>query len=489
MNTNSAVSVHTAPPHGWVLIVVLVKLVHLVLSVVEVVEQNPDDATSNERRNSKTSKHPLDLGVDNERVECLRNSRSESVGKEVHGLNERLHAGRGFGVCVLETSDRCEDLRETDEHVSTSLSGNVNVVSLVNAIDEISVTRTGVRVARPGLVNVVLDDASVDHGERGDPESGYDTVDRRERNLVLAERGHEPLVNDGQENDNGDGIEVLHQVVGNTVATHLTGLSDEVVGEVAVNNPVDWVESEDLASDESALNFIDKVVVPVENLGLAHAGLVGRLSSVHLAVLDHQPDDAESISNDGSLRRSDNVDLATEDEDEQSNEEDAEAKQVGGPEINVTLHVGGGEQRQRSGVNAPVEDHVNPLDSNGRIDDNFFASLVVMANDHLPPLVLVGNQGSNVGLDTTSSKTNDNDGNDETTESSAVVESSRDRCAGKDDKTDDVDTAEDDNGVVLSKVLIGNDGTENGSDVAPELEEGGETSGSLVAHTERTTTF
>ena len=152
---------------------------------------------------------------------------------------------------------------------------------------------------------------------------------------MLAERGHEPLVNNGQENDNGDGIEVLHQVVGNTVATHLTGLSDEVVGEVAVNNPVDGVESEDLASDESTLNFIDKVVVPVENLGLAHAGLVGRLSSVHLAVLDHQPDNAESISNDGSLRRSDNVDLATEDENERTDEEDAQAQQVGGPEVGV----------------------------------------------------------------------------------------------------------------------------------------------------------
>lgn len=70
-----------------------------------------------------------------------------------------------------------------------------------------------------------------------------------------------------------------------------------------------------------------------------------------------------------------------------------------------------------------------------------------------------------------------------------MVESSRDRCAGEDDKTDDVDAAEDDDSVVLSKVLIGDDGTKDRSNVAPELEEGRETSGSLVAHTERTATF
>ena len=356
VNTNSAVSVHTAPPQGWVLVVILVKLVHLILSLIEVVEQNPDDAASDERRNSKTSKHPLDLGVDDKRVERLGDGRSESVGEEVHGLDKGLHAGRGFGVCVLKTSDRGEDLRETNEHVSTGLGGNVDVVTLVNAIDKISVAVAGMRVARTGLVDVVLNNASVNHGEGCNPESGYDTVDRREWDLVLAECRHEPLVNNRQENDNGDGVEVLHEIVGNTVATHLTGLGDEVVGEVAIDDPVDGVEGENLASDESTLDLIDEVVVPVEQLGLAHAGLVRGLSSVHLPVLDHQPDNAEGIGDDGSLRRSNNVDLATEDEDEQSDEEDAETEQVSGPEVDVTLHVGGSEQRQRSGVDAPVED-------------------------------------------------------------------------------------------------------------------------------------
>jgi hypothetical protein len=135
-----------------------------------------------------------------------------------------------------------------------------------------------------------------------------------------------------------------------------------------------------------------------------------------------------------------------------------------------------------------VEDHVDPLDSDGGVNDDTLASLVIMANDHLPALVLVGNQRRNVGLDTTGSETDDNDSNDEAGQTRTMVKSSRDRSTSKDQETDHVDEAEDDNGVVLSEVLVGNNGTKNGSKVAPELEEGRETSGSLVAHTERTTT-
>jgi hypothetical protein len=355
-NTNSVISVYTALPHYRIFVHIRVKLVHLILSVVEVVEQNPDNATSNERRTGKTSKHPLDLGVNDKRVESLGDGRSESVGEEVHGLDEGLHARWGFCVRVLESSDGSEDLGETNEYVGTGLRSNVDVVTLVNAINQVSVAVNGMEIARTGPVNVVLDDAGVNHGQRCDPESSYDAVDGREVNPVLAERGHEPLVDNGQEDDDGDGIEILHQIVGNTVEAHLAGLGDEIVGEVTVDDPVNGVEGEDLAGNKSTFDLFDKVVVPHENLGLAHTGLVRWLSSIHLAVLDHQPDNTEGIGNDGSLRRSDNIDLATEDEDEQPDEEDAETEQVGGPEVDVALQVRGSEQRQRSGVDAPVED-------------------------------------------------------------------------------------------------------------------------------------
>jgi len=272
------------------------------------------------------------------------------------------------------------------------------------------------------------------------------------------------------------------------VTTHLTGLGNEVVGEVAVYDPVDGVEAEDLASNEGTLELIDKVVIPVESGVLAKSSLVRRLSSVELASLDHHPHCTEGVSDDRSLRRADDVDLAAENENEKTDEEDAETQEVSRPEVDITLHVWGGKQGERSSVDAPVEDHVNPLNGNGRVNDDALASLVVLSNDHLSSLVLVGNQRRNVGLDTSSSQTNNDDGNDETTEASAMIESSRERGKGKDEQTDDVDAAEDDDGVVLAEILIGDDGNENGSNVAPELEEGRKSSGSLVAHAERTAT-
>ena len=364
----------------------------------------------------------------------------------------------------------------------------MNIVALSDAVHFTGVAEGG-HVAGTRNVDVVLDNSSVDHGQRSNPETGGDTVDGREGDLVLAEEGEEELVHKRQEYDNGDGIEVLHQIVGNAVTSHLTSLGDEVVGEVAVNDPVDRVETEDLAGNESTLDLVDEVVVPKSSRCLAKGSLVRRLCGIHLASLDHLAHHAESVGDDGTLWRANNVDLAAKDKDQSTDEEHAQAQQIGGPEVGVALHVRGCKTRQGTDVDAPVEDHVDTGDGDRRVDDDALAGLLVGSNDHLATLVLIGNQRGDVGLDTTSSETDDDDGSDETTETSASLKSNRNSGQGKDEETEDVDTAEDDNGVVLSEVLISDDSTENGRNIAPELEEGGETSGSLVTHAESTTTL
>lgn len=486
VEADGAFAVNALSAQSRVLIVVLVKSVHLVLGVVEVVEHDPNQATSDERSNCQTAEHPHDRGIVKERVERLRDGGSEGVGEKVHGLDERLHAGRRLGVGVLETSDGGENLRDTDKHICTGLGSNVDVVALSNTVNLARIAE-GVAVARASLVDVVLDNGGVDHGKRGNPETGSDTVDRREVDPVLAEEREEELVHDRQEDDDGNGVEVLHQIVGDAVTSHLTGLSNEVVGEVAVDDPVDGVKAEDFAGNESTLDLINEVVVPESGGCLSESSLVRRLCAVHVACLDHLAHSTESVGDDGALRWADDVNLATKDEDEGTDEEDAQAEQVSGPEVDVALHVGGCEERQRTDVDAPVEDHVDAGDGDRRVNDDPLASLLVGTNDHLATLVLIGNQGSDVGLDTTSSEANDNNSCDETTETSASLKSNRDRSQGEDEETDDVDTAEDDDGVVLSEVLISNDSTKNRCNVAPELEESGETSGSLVSHTESTT--
>ena len=202
----------------------------------------------------------------------------------------------------------------------------------------------GVVVAGTGLVDVVLDDGGVYHGEGRDPESGDDTVDRREGDLLLAEERHQDLIDEGQENDDGDGVEVLHQIVGNAVSGHLSALGDEVIrklayligisllsiihsyAELTVNDPINGVEAENLASNKRTLDFLNKVVVPAQHSSLAQSSLVRGLRAIHLARLDHQPHNAESISNDRALRWSNNIDLATEHKHQRTDEKDTETQ-------------------------------------------------------------------------------------------------------------------------------------------------------------------
>lgn len=180
------------------------------------------------------------------------------------------------------------------------------------------------------------------------------------------------------------------------------------------------------------------------------------------------------------------------------------------------------EQSKRARVNAPVEDHVDSLDSNRRVKNNALASLLVRNNGHLTTLVLIGDERGHVGFDTTSANANDEERGDETTHTGAVCEGAWDGGRSQDDQSDDVDEAEDEDCVVLSEILkesvsqlqgdlagtglevifgrqnedkkgqtylIGDDGTKDWRDIAPELEESGQSGSTLVSHTKGSATF
>lgn len=265
----------------------------------------------------------------------------------------------------------------------------------------------GLIVARSSFVDVVLNDGSVHHGKGGDPETSGDTVDWREVDLGLAEGGEHEVVHNGQEDDNSDGIEVLHEIVGDAMAGHLTGLTDEVVAEVAVNDPVDRVEAEDLAGNEGTLDFLNKVIIPSQSDAVTHGGLVRWFCGIHFAVLNHHSDNAEAVRDDASLGRAHNVDLLSKNEGERADQEHAEAEQEGSPKVDIAFHVRGGQQRQTAKVDAEVEDHIDALDGNGGIDNDALASLFVGLHNHLTTPVLIGNKGCHVRFDTTGSETDD----------------------------------------------------------------------------------
>lgn len=350
----------------------------------------------------------------------------------------------------------------------------------------IHTSRTLSRAAVTGssLVDDVLDDGGVHEAEGAEHESNGDTSNGLELDLKLAEDGVNDHVENRDEDNDRDGVKVLHQIVGHAVAFHLAGLRDEVAGELRVADPEDGVETEDLASHESTPQLVDEVVVPGNRLSLSVGGAPRWLGGVGVACDDHQTDGLESIGNDGSLRRADDVVLLRHNQDDDTDAEHAEAHHVSGPEALVHLHERSGEKRETSNVDASVEHHVDPLECDRRIDDNTLASLLNGSDSESLASVLVGNKGRNVRLDATSSESDNDDGGDIASKSGASLDRSRERGRPQNDQTNPVDHSEDQNRVVFSEVLVGNDGTENGGDVAEELEEDVQASSSSVSETE-----
>lgn len=337
----------------------------------------------------------------------------------------------------------------------------MDVVALGDAVDFRRLAEW-VFVAGSARVDEMLHDGGVHHRQRRHDEAKRNSADGLEGDVQLAQDRVHAVFQDGDEDDNGDGVKVLHQVVGNTVALHLAGLRHEVARELAVDNPVDWVEGEHLASDQRPLDFLHKPVVPAD-LGSVAAvrGLPAGLGGIHVAVAKHNADDAEGVGDDGSLRGPDNVELSAEEHDGSSDAENSQAKQEGRPEANVALHVGRGQQGQRAEVDAAVEDHVDALHGDRRIDDD--ARAVGLGLDgHLPAPVLFGDQGSDVTLDTSGAQSDDDQRDNKTAETGAMLQRHGQRRQQQDQKTNDVNSTEEDNSLVFAEILVCNDGTDNG---------------------------
>ena len=301
---------------------------------------DPEHDTRHKRPTGKTREHPQDSRVVRSGSQCLGQRGTECVREEVHTLHEGFHRRGGLCVCVFQARDGSEDLGDTDEDVGRGLDGDVDVVSGFDAVDGRG-GAFGVFVAGACAVDEVLDDGGVHHCERGDDETEGDAGDWAEGDVEAAQEGVDGGFKQRDEDDDGDGVEVLHEVVGDAVAGHLVCLRDEVGGELHVDDPVDWIEAEDLAGDQGTFEFVDEVVVPG---GCVVGGIVFELPAgfgrVHVAVDCHDPERFEGVCDDGSLRGTDHVEFAAEDDDQCSAGEHAQAEDVGRPVSDKLLHVG-----------------------------------------------------------------------------------------------------------------------------------------------------
>lgn len=310
----------------------------------------------------------------------------------------------------------------------------------------------------------MLEDSGVSHRERDNDESEGDTSDGSELDVCPTHGGVDNTVKYGNQDNNRDRVEVLHEVVGDSVAVHLLGLRDEVVGELTVAEPVDWVEEEDLAGSERSLDLLDVQVVPRNADVAVHGGQIGRLGSVHAAVLDHHECTLEGIGDDALLWCADDDGLLGEEEDGDTDNEHAETHEVRAPESNVQLHVRGCNERERTDVDASVENHIDSLDRDRRVNDHALAVLL-SSDGHRASLILIGDQRCDIGLDTTSTGANDQESDDEASDTgAAIVDDARNRRDSQNKKTSTVNDGEDEDSVVTTEVLISDDGAANGSD-------------------------
>ena len=139
----------------------------------------------------------------------------------------------------------------------------MDVVTLLFAIDLRRRTQ-GLSIARRPCVDNVLDNRTVHHSERHNPEPERDTAYRLEANMAFAKQGEDHSIKDWDEDDDSDRVKVLHQVVGDTVAAHLKRLADEIGRELVVAYPEHGVDDEDLAGNQASLHLLDKLIIPFD---------------------------------------------------------------------------------------------------------------------------------------------------------------------------------------------------------------------------------
>ena len=128
----------------------------------------------------------------------------------------------------------------------------------------------------------MLDDGGVDHCCCGEEEAECDAGDGFEWDANLAKARVDDAVHDGDEDDDCQGVDVLHDVVGDAVKLHLAGLRDEVVEHLAVDDPVDGEEDEDSAGDESSLDLENELIVPGCGVGTAELVSTRGFCGIHV---------------------------------------------------------------------------------------------------------------------------------------------------------------------------------------------------------------
>lgn len=224
---------------------------------------DPEQDATDERQHGNDTVVPYKQRVLGQGHEGLANRVGEGRHEVPVRRDERTHVLRSLRESELKTSNGGENLRETNKDVGHGLSPDIDRCGVV--------ARVHLVTAGTSLVDVVLDYCGGDHGKRGKQETERNALDWCEANASLAQRGVQELVDDGDEDDERDGVEVGDNVVGHTITGHGRSLGGQVVVHLVVGQPVQRNPGEARASTETTSDLIDPGVVKLHPLRLVGA--------------------------------------------------------------------------------------------------------------------------------------------------------------------------------------------------------------------------
>lgn len=284
------------------------------------------------------------------------------------------------------------------------MPSDVNMVGAIFTTQRVVVTRSR-------LVDEVLQDGSPDHGCCSEHEPAENLGDGSEGCISPNEWVQEVFA-DWNEDDKGDGVYGLEEVVGQAMELHGGALSDEVVKHVTIGGPIYGVEAEDLARGQGSLNLIDEFIRPGEVFFWVVRGLRG----VEVQFVSaNDPGSLEALGDDLVAHGLLDVHVFAGDKHNDSDPEEAEGKQVRGPKAPVGLEFGGRDDGERADVDHEVEEHEHVLQGDVRVLDDALALL----GDHDAVLALgqlVRDQHGQVRLDEARRDADEDDGDDKPAE-------------------------------------------------------------------------
>lgn len=181
---------------------------------VKLSEADPEQDATNESKDGNDTVVPDEQWIGGQRGKSLPHRRRKGRHEEIDRHDQTSHVRRSFRKSVLVGGNIGEDLGDANQDVWKHLDPHIDRsrTILSNAVGI-----AGVGAARCKLVYVELSDTGGNHGESAEEETNAHTLDGSEVEAYLSEARVDDVVHDGDHDDNRDRIQILNQIVGNTM--------------------------------------------------------------------------------------------------------------------------------------------------------------------------------------------------------------------------------------------------------------------------------